>query len=445
MLAETESPAPGIRVLHGRERPRANDVVCGRGNHATTHAGNLWYLERVNERRVAFCRDRQAVARSLVEMVRNRQPPGGFLRRDAGTGLWTDIGDEQAIEKTVRALRQRKLPAATEIAAKATARMHTDDGASSSSETSFFRTRRGKGVKKRTERERDGDGGIGESGSLESRGNDDSDDDNNNDDAGRGSTGLQLHRAIETKENLRVLKAILKSDPRSIRRRDANGRLPLHIAAASDASLEVVQFLIDAWLPALRQRSNYGRLPLHVAADSGAPLEVVEVLVDNWERALQERDKYGKLPLHIAAERSRVRSDVVRLLVDRWEPALHVRDTYGQLPLVCVADRPVRSKTHAANVADDARLAPDLDCAPDLDSVAAGPQFLLTEGRGKGCDDRLFPPHELPHPSHILDTHPETLKNVLVVEQSSNAPLPPEASQPVRRLQLLLPRTSEID
>lgn len=42
----------------------------------------------------------------MVEAVRNQSPPGRFLQKDGKTGLWNDIGDGRAREKTSQALRE---------------------------------------------------------------------------------------------------------------------------------------------------------------------------------------------------------------------------------------------------------------------------------------------------------------------------------------------------
>lgn len=46
-----------------------------------------------------------AISRSIVDAVRSMTPPGRFLDKDPETGLWNDIGDRKAIEKTSQALR----------------------------------------------------------------------------------------------------------------------------------------------------------------------------------------------------------------------------------------------------------------------------------------------------------------------------------------------------
>mmetsp|Transcript_11247 Transcript_11247/g.16289 ORF Transcript_11247/g.16289 Transcript_11247/m.16289 type:complete len:658 (-) Transcript_11247:290-2263(-) len=45
------------------------------------------------------------ISRSIVETVRTLDPPGRFLEKDPSTGLWYDIGDKKAVEKTSQALR----------------------------------------------------------------------------------------------------------------------------------------------------------------------------------------------------------------------------------------------------------------------------------------------------------------------------------------------------
>ena len=48
-----------------------------------------------------------SVARVIVRAIRNGDPPGRFLKKDATTGKWFDIGDKKAAEKTSQALREK--------------------------------------------------------------------------------------------------------------------------------------------------------------------------------------------------------------------------------------------------------------------------------------------------------------------------------------------------
>jgi len=46
------------------------------------------------------------ISRGIVSAIREQDPPGHFLERDPVTGLWNEIGDKRAIEKTSQALRE---------------------------------------------------------------------------------------------------------------------------------------------------------------------------------------------------------------------------------------------------------------------------------------------------------------------------------------------------
>lgn len=43
----------------------------------------------------------------IVRAILNGDPPGRFLKKDKKTGLWYNIGDKRAAEKTSQALREK--------------------------------------------------------------------------------------------------------------------------------------------------------------------------------------------------------------------------------------------------------------------------------------------------------------------------------------------------
>ena len=90
--------------------PHDNDVLCGRGGGTNHHPGNKQYRKLVEERRLEYVnsskRGKPLLSRSIVEAVRNQSPPGRFLAKDDKAGLWYDIGDQKAREKTAQALRE---------------------------------------------------------------------------------------------------------------------------------------------------------------------------------------------------------------------------------------------------------------------------------------------------------------------------------------------------
>ncbi|KAL3792111.1 hypothetical protein HJC23_013385 [Cyclotella cryptica] len=85
-------------------------LVCGRGGGSNNHPGNEAFRVLVNEVKLPYVncpkREKPLIARRIVEAVRNQSPPGRFLQKDCKTGLWNDIGDGKAREKTSQALRE---------------------------------------------------------------------------------------------------------------------------------------------------------------------------------------------------------------------------------------------------------------------------------------------------------------------------------------------------
>lgn len=51
--------------------------------------------------------DKPLVALQIIRIWREQDPPGRFLKVDEKTGLWSDVGDKKAREKTSQALREK--------------------------------------------------------------------------------------------------------------------------------------------------------------------------------------------------------------------------------------------------------------------------------------------------------------------------------------------------
>lgn len=107
-----ESPnAPAVVSPDGEgvKDPVAEDVLCGRGGSINSHPGNEKFRTLVEKRKrvyltARFKREKRLIASSIVNEIRASK--GRFLSRDAKTGLWKDIGDEKARDKTSQALRE---------------------------------------------------------------------------------------------------------------------------------------------------------------------------------------------------------------------------------------------------------------------------------------------------------------------------------------------------
>ena len=102
-----EAKVPPGKV--GLVRYEPSDVLSGRGGGTNQHEGNCFFRSLINKNRERYLRakknDKPFISLSIVNIVRQRN--GRFLKKDESSGLWFEIGDAQAREKTSQALRQR--------------------------------------------------------------------------------------------------------------------------------------------------------------------------------------------------------------------------------------------------------------------------------------------------------------------------------------------------
>jgi hypothetical protein len=86
-----------------------SDVLSGRGGGTNVHPGNRNFRDLINLHRRAYLKarknDKPAISRAIVRAIRDNN--GKFLKKDEKSGLWFEIGDDAAREKTSQALRQR--------------------------------------------------------------------------------------------------------------------------------------------------------------------------------------------------------------------------------------------------------------------------------------------------------------------------------------------------
>jgi hypothetical protein len=102
-------PAPVPASEEGTSIFADNDVLSGRGGGTNVHPGNRNFRDLINLHRRAYLKarknDKPAISRAIVRSV--REAVGRFLKKDEKSGLWFEIGDDAAREKTSQALRQR--------------------------------------------------------------------------------------------------------------------------------------------------------------------------------------------------------------------------------------------------------------------------------------------------------------------------------------------------
>jgi len=99
---DTDSNFQNITLL------RPEDVLSGRGGGTNRHPGNIHFRRVVSEAQPNYVKSRKknksSIARDIVQSIRNKN--GRFLKFHPETGLWHDVGDKKATEKTSQALRE---------------------------------------------------------------------------------------------------------------------------------------------------------------------------------------------------------------------------------------------------------------------------------------------------------------------------------------------------
>lgn len=90
--------------------PHDHDVLCGRGNNINQHKGNIYFRHLVKQNEVQYAasrkEDKPTFAEFIYNSIVNRTPPGRFIKQDASTGVWADIGKRKSIDKVRQALRE---------------------------------------------------------------------------------------------------------------------------------------------------------------------------------------------------------------------------------------------------------------------------------------------------------------------------------------------------
>lgn len=113
---DTESKASTRRQnsvwpLRDIKEPHENDVLYGRGGGTNHHSGNKRYRKMVEDRKLDYVNskrlDKPLIACEIIREWRAQDPTGRFLKQSETTGLWFDVGDRKAREKTSQALREK--------------------------------------------------------------------------------------------------------------------------------------------------------------------------------------------------------------------------------------------------------------------------------------------------------------------------------------------------
>ncbi|KAL7534378.1 hypothetical protein ACHAXR_008200 [Thalassiosira sp. AJA248-18] len=114
----TSTPAPAVHVAkHSSQQqldllrtnaPTCFDVINGRGQGVQHHLGNTNYRMLVSSNKGLYAKcaktDKVKISKGIVAAV--RELGGRFLELDKNSGLFLDIGDKKAWEKTSQSLRE---------------------------------------------------------------------------------------------------------------------------------------------------------------------------------------------------------------------------------------------------------------------------------------------------------------------------------------------------
>ena len=87
-----------------------HDVLCGRGGTSNQHIGNRKFRILVKRHQESYLKckkkDKPAISARIVQLIREMNPPGRFLKQERNNGAWFDVGDARATEKVSQALRE---------------------------------------------------------------------------------------------------------------------------------------------------------------------------------------------------------------------------------------------------------------------------------------------------------------------------------------------------
>lgn len=123
-----------ISTLDGRAsakeivEPRLGDIICGRqGNNSRIykHTGNQMYRSLIEANMAYYLscdlkEEKIELARHVIRMIRNTDPPSRFLKYNESSLLWKEIDEKSILMMVLQAFRDKKL-----IRRKATKRQHT--------------------------------------------------------------------------------------------------------------------------------------------------------------------------------------------------------------------------------------------------------------------------------------------------------------------------------
>ncbi|CAB9528249.1 expressed unknown protein [Seminavis robusta] len=108
---QSKSPNESEKKVHPPILPHENDILLGRGGKNNMHVGNEKLRELARTVAEQYHRsskkEKSYLSRTLVQKVKEMDPPGRFLRRHPKDNLWEDMSDDEdkCREKCAQVLR----------------------------------------------------------------------------------------------------------------------------------------------------------------------------------------------------------------------------------------------------------------------------------------------------------------------------------------------------
>jgi len=108
--ASSTSSTNGCILLPSNYAPSNYDVLCGRGKGCAAFVGNRRFRVTIAMNKDRYIQaptklDKSLVVDEIVKLVASASPDGGFIKKDAATGLWCRISRQQARDKVAHAMR----------------------------------------------------------------------------------------------------------------------------------------------------------------------------------------------------------------------------------------------------------------------------------------------------------------------------------------------------
>ena len=101
IVPQPDEDACNAIILQDIDQPHSHDILLCEGDGATSHVGNAHWrvLVEANLKIYASLGSadyKRLLVHSIIMAIRGQSPPGRFLKKNANTDLWYDVGNLEA-------------------------------------------------------------------------------------------------------------------------------------------------------------------------------------------------------------------------------------------------------------------------------------------------------------------------------------------------------------